>query len=54
MSESFVIQTRGLTRYFGMNSAVYELNFEVPRGREIFAPRSRADAPQLSVTGTVR
>src|SRR5438874_1674791 len=27
-----VIQTRGLTRYFGQRAAVYDLNLEVPRG----------------------
>ncbi len=32
MNEEPVIQTRGLTRYFGSKPAVYELNLEVPRG----------------------
>ena len=32
MNEQPVIQTRGLTRYFGAKPAVYELNLEVPRG----------------------
>jgi ABC-2 type transport system ATP-binding protein len=32
MNEENVIQTRGLTRYFGSRPAVYELNLEVPRG----------------------
>lgn len=32
MSEQPVIQTRGLTKYFGRKPAVYELNLEVPRG----------------------
>jgi ABC-2 type transport system ATP-binding protein len=32
MNEQSVIQTRGLTRYFGVKAAVYELNLEVPRG----------------------
>jgi len=32
MSEPTVIQTRGLTRYYGARSAVYDLNLEVPRG----------------------
>jgi len=32
VNEQPVIQTRGLTRYFGSKSAVYELDLEVPRG----------------------
>jgi ABC-2 type transport system ATP-binding protein len=32
MNEELVIQTHGLTRYFGSKAAVYELNLEVPRG----------------------
>ena len=32
MNEQPVIQTRGLTRYFGGKPAVYDLNLEVPRG----------------------
>jgi len=32
MNEEPVIQTRGLTRYFGRKPAVYELNLDVPRG----------------------
>jgi ABC-2 type transport system ATP-binding protein len=32
MNEQPVIRTRGLTRYFGAQPAVYELNLEVPRG----------------------
>jgi ABC-2 type transport system ATP-binding protein len=32
MNEDSVIQTRGLTRYFGGKPAVYELNLDVPRG----------------------
>ncbi len=32
MNEEPVIQTRGLTKYFGSKPAVYELNLEVPRG----------------------
>ena len=32
MNDQPVIQTRGLTRYFGKKPAVYELNLEVPRG----------------------
>ena len=32
MNEESVIQTRGLTRYFGAKAAVYELNLDVPRG----------------------
>jgi ABC-2 type transport system ATP-binding protein len=32
MSETPVIQARGLTRYFGAKAAVYELNLDVPRG----------------------
>jgi ABC-2 type transport system ATP-binding protein len=32
MNDETVIQTRGLTKYFGTKSAVYELNLEVPRG----------------------
>ena len=32
MNEDNVIQTRGLTKYFGKKAAVYELNLEVPRG----------------------
>jgi ABC-2 type transport system ATP-binding protein len=32
MNEPPVIQTRGLTRYFGSKAAVYELNLDVPRG----------------------
>ena len=32
MNEQSVICTRGLTRYFGSKSAVYDLNLEVPRG----------------------
>jgi ABC-2 type transport system ATP-binding protein len=32
MSDSSVIQLRGLTKYFGKSPAVYELNLEVPRG----------------------
>jgi ABC-2 type transport system ATP-binding protein len=32
MNEEPVIQTRGLTRYFGGKRAVYELNLDVPRG----------------------
>ena len=32
MNEQPVIRTRGLTRYFGVDPAVYELNLEVPRG----------------------
>ena len=32
MSEQPVIQTRGLTRYFGSKAAVYELDLTVPRG----------------------
>jgi ABC-2 type transport system ATP-binding protein len=32
MNEDTVIQTRGLTKYFGAKAAVYELNLEVPRG----------------------
>ena len=32
MNEQHVIRTGGLTRYFGANPAVYELNLEVPRG----------------------
>jgi len=32
MNEQPVIQTRGLTRYFGSKPAVYELDLEVPRG----------------------
>ncbi len=32
MNEQPVIHTRGLTRYFGANPAVYELDLEVPRG----------------------
>jgi ABC-2 type transport system ATP-binding protein len=32
MNDDFVIQTRGLTKYFGTKRAVYELNLEVPRG----------------------
>jgi ABC-2 type transport system ATP-binding protein len=32
MNEQPVIQTRGLTKYFGGKPAVYELNLEVPRG----------------------
>jgi len=32
MNEAPVIQTRGLTRYFGSKPAVYELNLAVPRG----------------------
>jgi ABC-2 type transport system ATP-binding protein len=32
MNEDSVIQTRGLTRYFGAKPAVYELNLDVPRG----------------------
>ena len=32
MNESSVIQTRGLTRYFGGKPAVYELDLDVPRG----------------------
>ena len=32
MNEQPVIQTRGLTKYFGAKPAVYNLNLEVPRG----------------------
>ena len=32
MSNDTAIQTRGLTRYFGTQAAVYELNLEVPLG----------------------
>jgi ABC-2 type transport system ATP-binding protein len=32
MNDTSVIQTRGLTEYFGRQPAVYELNLEVPRG----------------------
>jgi ABC-2 type transport system ATP-binding protein len=32
MNEETVIRTRGLTRYFGAEPAVYDLNLEVPRG----------------------
>ena len=32
MNEESVIQTRGLTKYFGGKPAVYELNLDVPRG----------------------
>ena len=32
MNDQPVIRTQGLTRYFGANPAVYELNLEVPRG----------------------
>jgi ABC-2 type transport system ATP-binding protein len=32
MSDTPVISTRGLTRYFGAKPAVYDLNLEVPRG----------------------
>jgi ABC-2 type transport system ATP-binding protein len=32
MNEQPVIQTRGLTKYFGAKPAVYDLNLEVPRG----------------------
>jgi ABC-2 type transport system ATP-binding protein len=32
MPEQLVIQTRGLTRYFGKHAAVYELDLSVPRG----------------------
>jgi len=32
MNEEPVIQTRGLTKYYGSNAAVYELNLDVPRG----------------------
>ncbi len=32
MSEKLVIETRGLTRYFGAKRAVYDLNLQVPRG----------------------
>lgn len=32
MNEPPVIQTRGLTKYFGSKPAVYELNLDVPRG----------------------
>lgn len=32
MNEQPVIQTRGLTKYFGSKPAVYELNLDVPRG----------------------
>jgi ABC-2 type transport system ATP-binding protein len=32
MKSDYVISTRGLTRYFGAKTAVYELNLEVPRG----------------------
>lgn len=32
MNKELVIQTRGLTRYFGAKPAVYELNLQVPRG----------------------
>jgi ABC-2 type transport system ATP-binding protein len=32
MNENPVIQTHGLTKYFGGKAAVYELNLEVPRG----------------------
>jgi ABC-2 type transport system ATP-binding protein len=32
MNEASVIQTRGLTKYFGAKPAVYDLNLEVPRG----------------------
>jgi ABC-2 type transport system ATP-binding protein len=32
MSDQNVIQTRGLTRYFGSKAAVEDLNLEVPRG----------------------
>jgi ABC-2 type transport system ATP-binding protein len=32
MNEQSVIQTRGLTKYFGAKPAVYELNLDVPRG----------------------
>ncbi len=32
MNEKSVIQTHGLTKYFGRKPAVYELNLEVPRG----------------------
>ncbi len=32
MSEQSVIQTTGLTRYFGRKAAVYELDLTVPRG----------------------
>jgi ABC-2 type transport system ATP-binding protein len=32
MNEQPVIQTYGLTKYFGSKPAVYELNLEVPRG----------------------
>jgi len=32
MNEETVIQTRGLTKYFGAKPAVYELNLDVPRG----------------------
>lgn len=32
MNDEVVIQTRGLTRYFGHKAAVYELDLKVPRG----------------------
>lgn len=32
MNDSLVIETRGLTKYFGDKAAVYELDLEVPRG----------------------
>ena len=32
MNNQLVIQTRGLSRYFGTRPAVYEMNLEVPRG----------------------
>ena len=32
MSDQPVIQTRGLTKYFGRKPAVYELDLAVPRG----------------------
>jgi ABC-2 type transport system ATP-binding protein len=32
MNEAPVIQTRGLTKYFGSKPTVYELNLDIPRG----------------------
>jgi ABC-type transport system involved in cytochrome c biogenesis ATPase subunit len=46
----FVIQTRGLTRYFGKKAAVYELDLAVPRG-SVFAFLGRNGAGK---TTTIR
>ena len=54
MSDEFVIETRGLTRYFGRKKAVDGVNLQVPRGSMTSSPSCGSTLPRRSCAWRAR